>query len=70
MLFCTGNCSFRQVFGVSDERMGEELAVWIRLAQGSQLNEEEFRTFCKGQVTKHALSHRGELKDYLQGTGN
>ena len=55
---------------MSDERMGEELAVWIRLAQGSQLNEEEFRTFCKGQVTKHALSHRGELQDLLQGTGN
>jgi acyl-CoA synthetase (AMP-forming)/AMP-acid ligase II len=39
-----------QVFGVADERMGEELAVWIRLAHGSQLTEEQFRTFCKGKV--------------------
>ena len=54
---------------MSDERMGEELAVWIRLAQGSQLTEEEFRTFCKGKVTKHALSHRG-LTDFVQMTGN
>jgi hypothetical protein len=39
-----------EVFGVADERMGEELTAWIRLTEGSQLTELEFRAFCKGKV--------------------
>jgi fatty-acyl-CoA synthase len=39
------------VFGVADERMGEELAAWIRLTQGSQLSEQDLKAFCKGKVS-------------------
>jgi hypothetical protein len=41
---------FCKVFGVADERMGEELTAWIRLTEGSQLTQLEFRAFCKGKV--------------------
>jgi len=40
-----------QAFGVSDERMGEELCAWIKLNNGCSLNEEEVRQFCKGKIS-------------------
>ena len=41
---------FHQAFGVPDDRMGEELAVWVKLNDGHQLSEEDVRRFCKGKV--------------------
>ena len=38
------------VFGVPDARLGEEVAVWIRLNAGEEMTEQEVRAFCKGQV--------------------
>jgi len=40
-----------QAFGVSDERMGEELCVWIKLNDGQTLREEDVRQFCKGKIS-------------------
>ncbi|KAL7641914.1 UNVERIFIED_CONTAM: hypothetical protein RMT77_007788 [Armadillidium vulgare] len=39
-----------QVFGVPDERMGEEAVLWVRTAPGSKLSEEEIRSWCKGKI--------------------
>ena len=39
-----------QVFGVADERYGEELCAWIRVRPGEALTAEEVRAFCTGQV--------------------
>jgi len=39
-----------QAFGVSDERLGEELCAWIKLNPGCSLNEEEVKIFCKGKI--------------------
>lgn len=39
-----------QVFGVPDERYGEELCAWIMLHEGAQLTADEIRAFCTGQI--------------------
>ncbi|KAB7505740.1 Acyl-CoA synthetase family member 2, mitochondrial [Armadillidium nasatum] len=39
-----------QVFGVPDERMGEEAVLWVRTVPGSKLSEEEIRSWCKGKI--------------------
>ena len=44
-----------KAFGVSDERMGEELCAWIKLNTGCSLNEEEVRQFCKGKISQFKI---------------
>ncbi|TDH59359.1 AMP-binding protein [Dankookia rubra] len=39
-----------QVFGVADQRFGEELCAWIRLREGETMSEDEVRAFCQGQI--------------------
>ncbi|GAB6026906.1 hypothetical protein CHUAL_013551 [Chamberlinius hualienensis] len=38
------------VIGVPDERMGEELCVWVLCRRDETLNETELREFCKGKL--------------------
>lgn len=40
-----------QVFGVEDDKMGEEVCAWVQLVEGEKMNEENLRSFCKGQIT-------------------
>ncbi|MEM9749360.1 MAG: AMP-binding protein [Pseudomonadota bacterium] len=43
-----------QVFGVPDEKFGEEVCAWIKLkAQG--LTEDDVRAFCKGQIAHYKI---------------
>ena len=44
-----------QVFGVPDERMGEELCAWIVLREGQQADEDDIRAFCKGQIAHYKV---------------
>ena len=39
-----------QVFGVPDNRFGEELCAWVRLKPGATASEQEIRDFCKGEI--------------------
>ena len=39
-----------QVFGVPDDRFGEELCAWLCLKPEAEATEEEIRTFCRGQI--------------------
>jgi fatty-acyl-CoA synthase len=39
-----------QVVGLPDRRFGEEICVWVRLRQGSTLDEEEVKDFCRGKI--------------------
>lgn len=39
-----------QVFGVEDDRMGEEVCAWIKLQDGQTLSEDEVKAFCKGTI--------------------
>jgi fatty-acyl-CoA synthase len=40
-----------QVFGLPDEKYGEQVAAWIQVRENAQLTEEEVRAFCDGQIT-------------------
>ncbi len=39
-----------QVIGVPDDKYGEAVMAWIKVQEGSSLNEEELREFCQGQI--------------------
>ena len=39
-----------KVIGVSDEKYGEEVCVWIKLREGERLSEDEIRAFCKDHI--------------------
>ena len=40
-----------QVFGVPDERHGEEVCAWIKVKEGEKLTEEDIKAFCKGNIS-------------------
>ena len=40
-----------QVFGVPDEKMGEEVCAWIQLNEGFDLTEEDVKAYCRDQIT-------------------
>jgi fatty-acyl-CoA synthase len=44
-----------QVFGVPDAKYGEQLCAWIRVQAGQQLNEDEVRAFCAGQIAHYKI---------------
>jgi fatty-acyl-CoA synthase len=44
-----------QVFGVPDERFGEELCAWIKLRAGEQLTADEVRAFCQDQIAHYKV---------------
>lgn len=39
-----------QVFGVPDERLGEQVAAWVRLREGATVTEEVIREHCRRQL--------------------
>ncbi len=44
-----------QVFGVSDDKFGEELCVWIALMHGASLSEGDVRQFCHGRIAHNKI---------------
>jgi len=44
-----------QVFGVPDQRYGEELCAWIVTKPGVHCTEEEIRDFCRDQIAHYKL---------------
>jgi fatty-acyl-CoA synthase len=44
-----------QVFGVADEKYGEELCAWVRLKAGEALTEREVQDFCQGQIAHQKI---------------
>eukprot|EP00088_Acartia_fossae_P059302 TRINITY_DN7020_c0_g1_i9.p1 TRINITY_DN7020_c0_g1~~TRINITY_DN7020_c0_g1_i9.p1 ORF type:complete len:610 (-),score=111.92 TRINITY_DN7020_c0_g1_i9:136-1932(-) len=52
-----------QAFGVSDERMGEELAAWIKLNSGSSLTTDAIRTYCKGKLSHFKIPRYVKIVD-------
>ena len=39
-----------QVFGVPDDRYGEELCAWVKLRGGEDLSAADVQAFCRGQI--------------------
>lgn len=44
-----------QIFGVADQRYGEELCAWVRVRQGETLTADEVRAFCQGQIAHNKI---------------
>jgi fatty-acyl-CoA synthase len=44
-----------QVFGVPDEKFGEEVCCWIVLKPGANATEQEIKDFCKGQIAHYKI---------------
>lgn len=38
------------VVGVPDEKLGEEICVFLRIESGKEMNAEKIRDFCKGKM--------------------
>ncbi|SDO26266.1 AMP-binding protein [Afipia sp. GAS231] len=52
-----------QIFGVADDRNGEELCAWIRPRSGETLTPEEVRSFCEGQIAHNKIPRYIEFVD-------
>lgn len=52
-----------QVFGIPDERMGEEVCVWVKLKDGESMDADELRTWCKGKITHFKVPRHIEFVD-------
>src|SRR5271166_3676005 len=52
-----------QIFGVADDRFGEELCAWIRVRSGESLTAEEVRAFCQGQIAHNKIPRYVEFVD-------
>ncbi len=50
-LYTHPKISEAQVFGVPDERWGEEVCAWIQLKDGETATAEEIKEFCKDNIT-------------------
>ena len=44
-----------QVFGIPDEKYGEEICAWVRLREGESMTEEEVREFCHDQIAHYKV---------------
>ena len=54
-----------QVFGVPDEKMGEEVCAWIQLNEGARLSADEVKAYCKDQITHFKVpKHIRFVSDY------
>jgi fatty-acyl-CoA synthase len=44
-----------QVFGVPDEKYGEEVCAWVKVADGESMTEEEVRDFCRDRIAHYKV---------------
>jgi len=44
-----------QVFGIPDEKRGEELCAWIKLKPGQEATPEQIRSFCRGKIANFKI---------------
>lgn len=54
-----------QVFGIPDEKYGEEICAWVIAAQGSDLTQDEIRSFCQGQIAHYKVPRHIRLVDEI-----
>ncbi|SPB14197.1 AMP-binding protein [Caballeronia novacaledonica] len=54
-----------QVFGVPDQKYGEEVCAWIVVRPGEQASEEEIRDFCQGQIAHYKIPRYIRFVDEL-----
>ncbi|MEO1161789.1 MAG: AMP-binding protein, partial [Pseudomonadota bacterium] len=44
-----------QVFGVPDQKYGEEVCAWIVLKPGEAMAEDDVRSFCQGEIAHYKV---------------
>jgi fatty-acyl-CoA synthase len=44
-----------QVFGIPDDKFGEEVCAWVQLREGVHMDEEEIRVFCRGELAHYKI---------------
>jgi len=44
-----------QVIGIPDERYGEEVCAWVVLNEGTDLDEERLKEFCRGKIARFKI---------------
>jgi fatty-acyl-CoA synthase len=54
-----------QVFGVPDDKYGEEVCAWIVLRQGERATPEDIRAFCQGQIAHYKIPRHIRFVDDL-----
>jgi len=52
-----------QVFGVPDEKYGEEICAWITVKSGVELDENGVRNFCQGQIAHFKIPKHVKFVD-------
>jgi fatty-acyl-CoA synthase len=52
-----------EVFGVPDEKYGEQVAAWIKLRAGESATAEEVRDFCKGRIAHFKVPYYVKFVD-------
>ncbi|MCD9007578.1 AMP-binding protein [Luteimonas sp. XNQY3] len=52
-----------QVFGVPDDRFGEEVCAWIRLAEGATGDADAIRDYCRGRIAHYKIPRYVEFVD-------
>ena len=52
-----------QVFGVPDEKYGEQVAAWVQGKEGAEITEDQVREFCSGQITHFKIPKYIKLVD-------
>ena len=51
------------VFGVPDDKYGEELCAWVQTAPGADLDEADIKAFCQGQIAHFKIPRYVRLVD-------
>jgi fatty-acyl-CoA synthase len=46
-----------QVFGIPDQKYGEQVAAWVQLNDDMSLTEDELKAFCKNQISHFKVPH-------------
>ncbi len=62
-LFRHPNIQDVAVFGVPDQRFGEQVAAWVKLREGQACTAEEIKAFCQGQIAHYKVPHYVQFVD-------
>ncbi len=64
-LFRHPQVSEAQVFGIPDEKFGEEVCTWVVAKPGEELEPEIIRQFCQGQIAHYKIPKHIRIVDEI-----
>lgn len=62
-LFTHPDVQDASVFGVTDERLGEKVAVWVQPKEGTTLTAADIQSFCQGQIAHFKIPSYVKMVD-------